>query len=132
MSFDPSRYLASEGKTPELDPRELCFGFGRRFVPLGSDQIKVAYFIPHFNRTCPGNLSYLFGVTELNLHRTPAGLHLADASVFISCAMSLAVFDISKCVENGVALVPVHENTTGTIRYVDISSASRLKVGSYR
>jgi hypothetical protein len=45
------------------------------------------------------------------------GMHLADASLFISCAMSLAVFDISKCVENGVVIEPVHENTTGTIRY---------------
>jgi hypothetical protein len=32
--------------------------------------------------------------------------------------MSLAVFDISKCVENGVVIEPVNENTTGTIRYV--------------
>ena len=30
MIFDPSRFLASEGKTPEPDPREMCFGFGRR------------------------------------------------------------------------------------------------------
>lgn len=45
-----------------------------------------------------------------------SGLHLADASVFISCVMSLAVFDVAKCVENGVVIEPVHENTTGTIR----------------
>ncbi|KAF8077583.1 cytochrome P450 [Lyophyllum atratum] len=45
------------------------------------------------------------------------GLHLADASIFISCAMTLAVFDISKCVENGVVIEPVHENTTGTISH---------------
>jgi hypothetical protein len=31
--------------------------------------------------------------------------------------MSLAVFDISKYVENGVIVEPVHENTTGVIRY---------------
>ena len=48
------------------------------------------------------------------------GLHLADASVFISCAMSLAVFDISKRVGNGVTIEPIHGNTTGTIRYVII------------
>jgi hypothetical protein len=30
--------------------------------------------------------------------------------------MSLAVFDISKCIENGQVVIPVHENTTGTIR----------------
>jgi hypothetical protein len=44
------------------------------------------------------------------------GVHLADASVFISCVTTLAVFDISKCVENGAVIEPVHENTTGTIR----------------
>jgi hypothetical protein len=43
-------------------------------------------------------------------------MHLADASLFISCVMSLAVFDISKCIENGQVVIPVHENTTGTIR----------------
>ncbi|KAH9482477.1 Cytochrome P450 monooxygenase 208 [Psilocybe cubensis] len=45
------------------------------------------------------------------------GLHLADASVFISCVMSLAVFNVSKCVENGVVIEPVHGNTTGTISH---------------
>ncbi|KAF8225436.1 cytochrome P450 [Tricholoma matsutake] len=45
------------------------------------------------------------------------GLHLADTSVFISCAMSLAVFNISKCIENGVIIEPVHENATGTISH---------------
>jgi hypothetical protein len=32
VTFDPSRFLASEGRTPEPDPREICFGFGRRYV----------------------------------------------------------------------------------------------------
>ncbi|KAF9076562.1 cytochrome P450 [Rhodocollybia butyracea] len=45
------------------------------------------------------------------------GMHLADASVFISCAMSLAVFDISKCVENGVTVEPVNDRTSGTISH---------------
>ncbi|KAF8974327.1 cytochrome P450 [Flammula alnicola] len=78
FEFNPERFLPSKGRTPEPDPREVCFGFGRRI--------------------CPGH-------------------HLADASVFISCAMSLAVFDILKCVENGVVNEPVHENTTGTISH---------------
>jgi len=62
-------------------------------------------------------LRCLYFCTSLTLF---SGMYLADASVFISCAMSLAVFDISKCVENGVVNVPVHENTTGTIRYASI------------
>ena len=46
------------------------------------------------------------------------GLKLADASVFISCAMSLAVFDISKGVdESGKEIEPTVEYTSGTIRY---------------
>jgi len=78
MTFDPSRYIASGGKVPQKDPRELCFGFGRRI--------------------CPGRV-------------------LGDASVFISCAMSLAVFDISKCVENGVVVEPSEERTSGIISH---------------
>lgn len=30
MEFNPSRFLATEGKAPELDPSGLVFGFGRR------------------------------------------------------------------------------------------------------
>ncbi|KAF8165086.1 cytochrome P450 [Crassisporium funariophilum] len=78
FEFNPERFLATKERAPEPDPRELCFGFGRRICP---------------------------------------GLHLADASVFISCAMSLAVFNIGKCVENGLVVEPVHENTTGTISH---------------
>ncbi|KAG6908101.1 hypothetical protein DXG01_006138 [Tephrocybe rancida] len=77
-SFCPDRFIAMEGKPAELDPRSICFGFGRRICP---------------------------------------GIHLADASVFILCAMSLAVFDISKTVENGVVIEPVHENTGGSVSH---------------
>ncbi len=42
---------------------------------------------------------------------------LADASVFMSCAMVLAVFDISKYSENGVVFELDTEHTAGTIRY---------------
>lgn len=44
------------------------------------------------------------------------GLHLADASVFLSCAMTLATFDISKAIEDGVTIEPSGKYTTGTIR----------------
>ncbi|KAG6845597.1 hypothetical protein H0H87_006650 [Tephrocybe sp. NHM501043] len=77
-TFNPDRFIATEGKSAEPDPRGLCFGFGRRI--------------------CPGML-------------------LADSSVFILCAMSLAVFDISKTVENSVVIEPVHEYTEGTISH---------------
>ncbi|KAH9894363.1 cytochrome P450 [Cubamyces lactineus] len=32
-SFNPDRFLAAEGKEPERDPRDFCFGFGRRKCP---------------------------------------------------------------------------------------------------
>jgi cytochrome P450 len=44
------------------------------------------------------------------------GLNLAEASLFISCAMSLAVFDIKKAVENGVEITPVADTMPGAIR----------------
>ncbi|KAJ6539005.1 cytochrome P450 [Mycena capillaripes] len=78
MAFNPDRFIASKDRPAETDPRNFCWGFGRRICP---------------------------------------GMHLADASLFISCAMSLAVFDISKCIENGKVVIPVHENTTGTISH---------------
>jgi len=75
MSFKPERFL---GPKPEMDPREACFGFGRRI--------------------CPGRV-------------------LADASVFISCAMALAVFSISKYSEDGVIVEPDTEQNSGTISH---------------
>ena len=44
------------------------------------------------------------------------GMHMADASVFILCAMTLATFDIAKAVENGRVVEPKAEFNSGTIR----------------
>jgi hypothetical protein len=49
-------------------------------------------------------------------------MHLAEASLYVLISTSLAVFDISKAVENGVEITPVHENTSGIIRSVFTSS----------
>ncbi|KAG1747595.1 cytochrome P450 [Suillus lakei] len=76
--FNPERFLANDGKEPEIDPRTICFGFGRRICP---------------------------------------GLHLADASIWISAAMSLAVFDISKIIENGVEITPDFDPSSGSISH---------------
>lgn len=78
MDFEPSRFLAGAGKSPETDPRTICFGFGRRICP---------------------------------------GLHLADASVWISVAMTLAAFDVTKVVENGVEITPEIDPSSGTISH---------------
>ncbi|KAG1780027.1 cytochrome P450 [Suillus placidus] len=76
--FNPERFLAKDGKEPEMEPRTVCFGFGRRICP---------------------------------------GIHLADASIWISTVMSLAVFDISKVVENGVEITPEVEFLPGTVSH---------------
>ncbi|KAG1855196.1 hypothetical protein DFJ58DRAFT_660023, partial [Suillus subalutaceus] len=97
--FNPERFLAKDGKGPETEPRTMCFGFGRRI--------------------CPG----LFNSHQLtNSILTFAcflctGIHLADASIWISTAMSLAVFDISKVVENGIEITPDVEPSPGTISH---------------
>lgn len=55
-----------------------------------------------------------------NGHALPSdlylGIHFADASVFILCATSLAALDIETQVVNGVAIEPILEYSTGTIR----------------
>ncbi|TFK75549.1 cytochrome P450 [Pluteus cervinus] len=78
MTFNPDRFLASPGHTPEPDPRQVVFGFGRRI--------------------CPGRL-------------------LADISVFLSCAMSLSVFDISPHIENGVPVLPIQDQLPGIVSH---------------
>ncbi|KAF9227074.1 cytochrome P450 [Gyrodon lividus] len=75
--FQPERFL---GESPQPDPQNVCFGFGRRIS------------------LCPG-------------------LHLAEASLFISVAMSLAVLDISRHVEDGVEVVPKVDVTGGAISH---------------
>ncbi|KAF8879140.1 cytochrome P450 [Infundibulicybe gibba] len=57
----------------------------------------------------PRSICFGFG------RRICPGMHLAEASLFISIATSLALFDISKKVENGIPIMPVHENTSGIV-----------------
>ncbi|KAG1905769.1 cytochrome P450 [Suillus fuscotomentosus] len=45
------------------------------------------------------------------------GLHLADASIWLSTVMSLAVFDILKIVENGVEHTPEVDSSSGAISH---------------
>ncbi|KIK81761.1 hypothetical protein PAXRUDRAFT_744781 [Paxillus rubicundulus Ve08.2h10] len=59
----------------------------------------------------PQNICFGFGRTVC------PGLHLAQASLFVSVAMSLAVLDISRHVEDGVEVVPKFEVTGGTISH---------------
>ncbi|KAJ7510102.1 cytochrome P450 [Mycena galericulata] len=45
MTFNPSRFIASDGHSPEPDPRDIVFGFGRRVCPgklLGDASVFIA------------------------------------------------------------------------------------------
>lgn len=79
FTFNPDRHLATTERKAQRDPRNVCFGYGRRICP---------------------------------------GMHLAEASLFSAIVMSLAVFDITKAIENGIEITPVHANTSGIIRSV--------------
>ncbi|KAG1851300.1 cytochrome P450 [Suillus subalutaceus] len=59
--------------------------------------------------TEPRTICFGFG------RRICPGIHLAEASIWISAAMSLAVFDISKVIENGVEITPEVETLPGVI-----------------
>ena len=49
--------------------------------------------------------------------RICVGMHLAETLLYISIVMSLAVFDITNALdEQGNPIIPVHKNTSGTIR----------------
>ncbi|KAI0771956.1 cytochrome P450 [Trametes elegans] len=61
--------------------------------------------------TDPRGMVFGFG------RRICPGLQLADASVFLSIAMSLAVFSVSKVVENGEVLEPSTDYTSGTVSH---------------
>ena len=46
-----------------------------------------------------------------------SGLHIANETIWLSVVASLAVFDISKAVENGVEITPEVDPSSHTIRY---------------
>ncbi|KAG1829894.1 cytochrome P450 [Suillus subluteus] len=61
--------------------------------------------------TEPRTICFGFG------RRICPGIHLAEASVWLSIAMSLAVFDISKAVENGIEIIPEVDPLSGLISH---------------
>lgn len=78
MEFKPERFLGVDGREPEMDPRAVVFGFGRRI--------------------CPGRI-------------------LADNTVYLCVAQSLAVFNINKVIENGKEVEVKPEFQAGVISH---------------
>ncbi|KAG2128053.1 cytochrome P450 [Suillus bovinus] len=64
----------------------------------------------------PRTISFGFGRRICPGMSTHRSIHLADASIWISAVMSLAVFDISKIVENGVEQTPEVDFSSGLVR----------------
>ncbi|KAJ3552902.1 hypothetical protein NM688_g3907 [Phlebia brevispora] len=61
----------------------------------------------------PDPRAFVFGFGR----RICPGLYLAEASIFITCAMSLATLDITTAIVNGKKIIPVAEACTGTISH---------------
>ncbi len=127
MEFNPDRFIPSEGRTTELTLVSYVLVSVDGSYPVS---VLSSNILTLTRRSiCPGSfLSSIYPDENMSLILFLTGLHLADASVFISCAMSLAVFDISKCVENGVVVEPLHEQTSGTIRYIAESPPFETKL----
>ena len=47
-------------------------------------------------------------------------MHMADASVFIGCAMTLSVFNISKPIKDGKAQEPIVGCTSAIVRWAPL------------
>ncbi|KAG6378884.1 cytochrome P450 [Boletus reticuloceps] len=75
------------------------------------NEFRPERFLGKAPETDPRSICFGFG------RRICPGLHLADASVWISVAMSLAAFDVSKIIENGVEVTPEIDPSSGTISH---------------
>ena len=139
MEFNPERFL---GDRPEPEPRSTTFGFGRRTCECCFFLIihpLVALYPCFVDSTVKDDgLGLYFDFMTLSLHASSAplqttettgplyllvicwtgpGLTLAQSSLWLACAMSLAVFGIKKFIDEfGNVVEPKIHCTDGTIR----------------
>lgn len=114
MEFNPSRFL---GDHPERDPTDFCFGFGRRYTcnhhrfSLNIDDIQCSTSDLLESAQVRQRWNCDFLINRL------VGLMLAQASIFVACAKSLAAFNITTSKDaDGVSIVPQQDFTSGIIR----------------
>ena len=98
--FNPNRFLKDGQINLDVkDPEQLVFGWGRRYFHSQRTLIFPFHFGDdmYFSRICPGR-------------------HFALRVVFLTIARTLAVFDISKCLdEDGKPVVPDGKYSLGLI-----------------
>ncbi len=93
FEFKPERFLGMTVVLQRGILEILAFGFGRRYVEKSSSLVHLSMS----GRICPGK-------------------ELADPSLFLSVAMTLAVFDITKSKDaKGCEVEPRYEYTPGVI-----------------
>jgi len=98
--FNPNRFLKDGQINLDVkDPEQLVFGWGRRYFYSQQPLFFLLHFggDAYFSRICPGR-------------------HFALRVIFLTIAHILAVFDISKCLdEDGNPIVPDGEYSLGLI-----------------
>ncbi|KAK7695652.1 hypothetical protein QCA50_000288 [Cerrena zonata] len=109
LRFNPVANLGIPHQTTQDDT------YAGYSIPKGTSVIANIWAFLH-NEENRDPRDFVFG----HGRRICPGLHLADASVFLTCAVTLAAFDISKAVEDGVIIEPSGEYTTGTISTLNI------------
>lgn len=117
--FRPERYLPTDGSAPESDPRQICFGFGRRSVQTVSIAVtnemtdKHTAYVP----VCPlSNIS--LDRTDVCCCARQTGMQLAELSLSLTVAAMLSVFDIMKPIVNGQVVEPSMETNKNVVKCV--------------
>jgi len=104
FTFNPERFL---GPNPPTDPHQYAFGFGRRYVRLGSLSFDLKSPLNcRIGSHCPGK-------------------DVASATVYMSIATTLKTFNIGKAKDaSGKEIEPEAGWTTGLVMWVALFSAS--------